>query len=200
MLTGDHSGEPTLHHGDNIPEHRQIPLLVSGDRVVPGEIWPAPEAVDIVPTALNHSVVPDAWATGWYDPGYLTVIHYEAPGGFPLSPDPGPEDRGENYFAGGGVGYDTEISQIIDVETLALEIDGGVSYTLSAWLGGDYNQDDRARLVAEFLASDGTALGSAIVSAVDASDRGNVTSLLYVEVDGTVPQGTRQIKITLEAI
>ena len=128
------------------------------------------------------------------------MLHYDAPDGFPTSTDPGPDDRGENFFAGGGVGYDTEISQTIDVESLALEIDGGVSYTLSAWLGGYYNQDDRARLVAQFLESDGTELGQAILGAVDAADRDNQTSLLYVEAAGTVPQGTRQVKVTLEAI
>ena len=105
-----------------------------------------------------------------------------------------------NTDSGGGVGYDTEISQTIDVENLALEIDGGVGYTLSAWLGGYYNQDDRARLMAQFLESDGTELGRALLGAVDAADRDNQTSLLYVEADGTVPQGTRQVKITLEAI
>jgi hypothetical protein len=50
----DHSGNPTGHHGQNIPEHRLTPLIVSGPSVALGEIWPPPQTVDIVPTALKH--------------------------------------------------------------------------------------------------------------------------------------------------
>ena len=79
LLTGDHSGEPTLHHGYNIPEHRQMPLLVSGDGVVPGEIWPAPEAVDIVPTALNHLGVDLAAYPEWDLDGEVIGTEATAP-------------------------------------------------------------------------------------------------------------------------
>jgi hypothetical protein len=249
LVTGDHAGDPSLHHGYNIPEHRQMPLIVSGDSVAAGEIWPAPQAVDIVPTALSHlgvdleawpdwdldgvvvgaeatappeaaldanlifngdaehergydnySGVPDAWAAGWYDPGYLTVVQYDAPDGFPASTDPGPDDRGSNFFAGGGVGYDTEISQLIDVESLSESIARGLDYTLSAWLGGYYNQDDRAQLTVSFMDQGGTELGSATIGPIDAQDRSDQTSLIYTETTGTVPQGTRQVEVTLDAV
>ena len=248
IITGDHSGEPSLHHGYNIPDHRLMPLIVSGDAVVPGEIWPAPKAVDVVPTALAHLGVdlavwpewdldgvpvgfdlsgapeatlgtnlvfngdaefergydnytgrPDAWAAGWYDPDYLTVIEYDSPDGFPAGAGPGPEDRGINFFAGGGVGYDTEIRQFIDVESLALSIDSGASYTLSGWLGGYANQNDRAEFEVRFLEANGTELSTATIGPVGAQRRGGETGLLCEETQGTVPQGTRQMEVVLTA-
>ena len=54
IVSTDHSGEPELHHGANIPEHRLIPFIMSGPSVATGEIWPPPQTVDIVPTALYH--------------------------------------------------------------------------------------------------------------------------------------------------
>ncbi len=248
IISADHAGDPTLHHGFNIPSHRLTPMIVSGDSVASGEIWPPPQTVDVVPTALQHlgveledwtdwdldgvpigfeatappvaaldvnlifngdaehergypdyEGVPDAWAAGWYDPGYLTVLQYDAPGGFPASSDPGPEDRGANFFAGGGVAYGTEISQLVDVEDLALPIDSGATYILSGWLGGYAEQDDRASLSATFMERDGTVLGSATVGPVWSSERGDQTGLIYEEALGTVPQGTRQIELVLEA-
>ncbi len=248
IVSADHAGDPLLHHGFNIPSHRLTPMIVAGDSVVPGEIWPPPQTVDVVPTALQHLGVelgswpewdldgvplgfeatapatatldtnlifngdaehergythysgePDAWAAGWYDPGYLTVLRYDAPDGFPSSADPGPADRGENFFAGGGVSYSTDISQLIDLAPLALAIDSGATYELSAWLGGYADNNDRASLTASFLARDGSELGSATVGPVWASDRGDATGLLYRETTGTVPQGARMVEVTLDA-
>jgi len=54
IVSSDHGGNPELEHGYNIPEHRLIPLIVSGPAAAAGEIWPAPQTVDIVPTALHH--------------------------------------------------------------------------------------------------------------------------------------------------
>lgn len=54
IMSTDHAGSKGRGHGQNIPAHRRIPLLVSGPSVVPGEIWPPPKAADIVPTALHH--------------------------------------------------------------------------------------------------------------------------------------------------
>ena len=248
LVSADHAGDPLLHHGWNIPSHRLTPMIVAGDSVEPGEIWPAPQTVDVVPTALQHlgveldtwpewdldgvpigfevtappaaaldtnliftgdaehergyphySGVPDAWAAGWYDPGYLTVVQYDAPDGFPTSSDPGPDDRGANFFAGGGVSYSTDMSQLIDVDPLALAIDSGARYELSAWLGGYADNDDRASLTATFMEPDGTVLGTATVGPVWASDRGDRTGFVLEETMGTVPQGTRQVRVTLDA-
>ena len=249
VLTGDHAGEPTLHHGANIPSHREMPLVVSGDSVVSGEIWPPPKAADVVPTVLDHlgvdlqqfshwdldgSVlgkelterpiaqigqnlifngdaewergyshyvsVPDASVPGWSDPGYLTVVNYDAPDGFPRSEDPGPEERGAAFFAGGGVGSDTEMSQVVDVSNLSFEIDSGLTYTLSAHLGGYAGQSDRAVFSVRFLGEGGEELGDARVGPVGASERDDATGLLPKETSGTVPQGTRQVQATLKML
>lgn len=248
IVSADHAGDPTLHHGWNIPSHRLTPMVVAGDSVVPGEIWPPPQTVDVVPTALTHlgvdleawpewdldgvplgfeatappppslgtnlifngdaeyergyphyEDVPDAWAAGWFDPGYLTVVQWDAPDGFPGSDDPGPDDRGENFFAGGGVITSTELSQLIDLDELALEIDTGLSFTLSGWLGGYADNDDRASLSVTFLAANGEELDDATIGPVWASERGNQTGLLYRETTGTVPQGARMAEVVLEA-
>ena len=248
IVTADHAGEPVYHHGYNIPAHREMPLIVSGDSVVPGEIWPPPAAVDVVATALDHlgvrleewpdwnldgSVlggeqdpiptallgsnllfngdaefergysgyggVPDASIPGWKDQGYLTTVLYDSPDGYPTLSDPGPESRGLNFFAGGGVSYDTEMSQRVDVSNLALEVDSGVEYTLSGWLGGYSSQNDRAQMDLKFLKADGTELAVASVAAVGAGEREGATGLFYREAQGVVPQGTRQIEVILKA-
>ena len=52
IISSDHAGTET-RHGSNIPEHREVPLIIWGAESS-GTIWPAPDAVDIVPTALHH--------------------------------------------------------------------------------------------------------------------------------------------------
>ena len=52
IISTDHAGSG-YGHGYNIPEHREVPLIIWGAES-PGTIWPAPDAVDIVPTALHH--------------------------------------------------------------------------------------------------------------------------------------------------
>ena len=52
IISTDHGGTG-YSHGQNIPEHREVPLIVWGAES-PGPIWPNPDAVDAVPTALNH--------------------------------------------------------------------------------------------------------------------------------------------------
>lgn len=54
LVSADHAGSMHLGHGRNIPEHRRIPLIVSGSSVAKGEIWPPPQPADLVPTALAH--------------------------------------------------------------------------------------------------------------------------------------------------
>jgi len=54
IVSSDHGGARGSGHGKNIPAHRRMPLIVSGASVAPGEIWPPPQAVDIVPTVLHH--------------------------------------------------------------------------------------------------------------------------------------------------
>ena len=52
IISSDHAGTG-YGHGYNIPEHRDVPLIIWGAEFT-GEIWPSPDAVDAVPTALRH--------------------------------------------------------------------------------------------------------------------------------------------------
>ena len=113
---------------------------------------------------------------------------------------PGPE-FGDLYFYGGaGLGATTEqISQRIDVTDGAGPIDAGTSdYDLSGWFGGWADQDDRASLIARFLNASDVELGSVTLGDFFAADRGNVSSLLFDEMVGDVPVGTRTIEVVLQ--
>jgi hypothetical protein len=141
------------------------------------------------------------YAAGWDDPGPggVTQINYLAGDGFPSPTDPGPADRGANFFSGGTNDVST-MTQRIDVGNLASAIaTGQVDFALSAWLGGYSSQNDSATVVAQFLNSATTPIGSAQLAAVTAAQRGNQTGLLLREQFGDLPSSTRYIDIALTA-
>jgi arylsulfatase A-like enzyme len=57
LVTTDHGGSGTKH-GQDIPEHRTIFLIVHGPSAQPGKLEPPPVSVDVVPTVLTHLGVP----------------------------------------------------------------------------------------------------------------------------------------------
>ena len=244
ILSTDHAGEPVLHHGENIPEHRLIPLIINGSSVTSGEIWPPPQTVDIVPTVLTHLGangstitdgvpigfsetrrpvaqlgenlifngdaeyergfvgyvgVPDAWVPGWYDPGYFTVVQYDSLGGYPGDGDPGPDDRGLNFFAGGWTNSDSYATWNIDLSSIASDIDAGTNWELSGWLGGYLNQEDHTIVTINFLDSSGDVVGNGVIGPVTATDRNYVTGLLKRSSTGNVPQGAREVEVRIDA-
>ena len=144
---------------------------------------------------------------GWIQDDYFTVVEYGtviASGAFPDFDDPGPSDRGKNFFAGGETWLPTSAYQIIDISPANIvEIDEGtVSYELSGYLGGYFTKPDQATLIASFQNSSGGELGSATIGPVTQLDRFEFsgtwqTGLLLRDTQGFVPEGTRQIKITL---
>lgn len=140
--------------------------------------------------------------TGFTTTGEFTVVAYAAGGGYPTAADPGPLNRGLNFFAGGSDATDSTGMQAIDVSAGSSAIDGGAStFDLSAWLGGYASQEDHATITLTFLDAGGAALGSgAVLGPVTASDRGNVTGLLFRETTGFVPAGTRTIDFTLDLL
>lgn len=86
---------------------------------------------------------PDQYVSAWRDPGpeQMTAIRYGS-SGFPAQGDPGPPNRGENFFSGSGNGVQ-ELSQSIDLRRFASVVDSGSArYELSGWLGGWLNQED----------------------------------------------------------
>ena len=57
IVSTDHGGSGK-GHGQNIPEHRTIFLLVAGKSAARGTIEPAPGIVDIAPTVFQHLDIP----------------------------------------------------------------------------------------------------------------------------------------------
>jgi hypothetical protein len=139
---------------------------------------------------------------GWTTSGALTVVAYGTPDPsfppFPSPTDPGPGDRGANFFAGGPTLGDSNATQLVNVAAAAFLIDSGqVTYDLSGYLGGWTNQEDNAVLQITFKQGS-LVLGSAEIGPVLADDRGDVTGLLERSTSGLVPVGTRQILVTLQ--
>jgi len=134
----------------------------------------------------------------WTTAGSFTVVEYGAAGGFPTATDPGPTNRGLNFFAGGPSNPLSSAFQSIDESADAAVIDTGkVNFTLSGFLGGWDSQDDHAVLSATFLDNSGSDLGSASIGPVWAADRGDETGLLLRTTTGVLPIGTRTIDVLL---
>ncbi len=81
-------------------------------------------------------------------------------------------------------------SYLIDSQT--------VWFNFSAWLGGYSNQNDNAQISLTFLDQTNQKVGNTtILGPVLASDRGNVTSLVFRQTNGLVPVGARSIIVTV---
>src|SRR5215467_12718310 len=176
----------------------------------------APPAVDLPIAGKNLIVNGDAEAgpgtdgdsvapnvPGWTRTGEFTAIAYDTAnsGNFPTASDPGPPDRGRNFFGGGPNADRSGAIQTVDVSAVGSILDSGrVSYTFSAWLGGYRGQDDQVQLTAQFVGADGRVLATSSLPTVLDSDRGGRTALLPRTTSGSVPVGTRTIKVDMEMI
>lgn len=121
-----------------------------------------------------------------------TAVRYGAAGGFPLA-GAGPSDAGLNFFAGGPTTAATQLTQLVDLQAYA-----GRAFTLSGWFGGWQAQNDDALLTVSFLDAQALELSAASVGGVTAADRGNATQLLLRSLDGVIPAGTTQMRVTLD--
>lgn len=72
IVSTDHGGETEkapgavkARHGDDVPDHRTIFVIVSGKDVRKGEILPAPNSVDVPQTVLRHLGVAVRPEWGW---------------------------------------------------------------------------------------------------------------------------------------
>ena len=139
------------------------------------------------------------WGTG---PRFTQVAYGASGTNFPTTQVAGSIGGGSAFFAGGrddGGGFTDVAYQEIDVSGAATEIDaGGVSATLTAYLGGTSGQADNAVVFARFDSGDQT-FGSVSVGPVTDSDRGGVTTLLKRSAQAPVPAGTRTIRIQITA-
>ncbi len=157
------------------------------------------------PGAANGGIIEPI--PGWTRQGPIDVIRYSPAnsGGYISPTDPGPADRGKNYFWGGsdnsqnlGSSAVTSMTQTIDLTTAAaLFAQGNVHFTLSAWLGGYLGQDDSGKLTVEFVSLTGQTLSTASVGPVLAKDRGNTYGLVQRSTDGAVPAGTIKVNVKL---
>jgi hypothetical protein len=112
-------------------------------------------------------------------------------------PEPTGDPVNWRYIYGGQEPVST-VSQSLDVSSVAAHVDrGGVTCALSAYLGGQNDQEDSALLTAEFLDGVGGSLGTLTLGPVTAGDRGGVTGLLYREDSCGVPADTRSIDVTI---
>ncbi|WP_310425305.1 PEP-CTERM sorting domain-containing protein [Chamaesiphon sp. VAR_48_metabat_135_sub] len=140
---------------------------------------------------------------GWTTNSDFRVVGYgttsTVPGTiFPQTTDPGPVNRGNNFFYGGPEWRNTAVSQQIDVSTLSSIIDAGHAQSdLSAFFGGSPGQLDIAYLRVIFNSEviGGTAqtlggyeLGDSSVTMPGLFEKNNV---------GLVPIGTRSISVNL---
>ncbi|MBW4595951.1 MAG: PEP-CTERM sorting domain-containing protein [Brasilonema angustatum HA4187-MV1] len=150
---------------------------------------------------------------GWTTTGSFSVLKYGATGFNFTNPSgnvvsvtlpgnnvPGPSDRGANLFYGGGDRASSSASQLVDISDLASTVDAGQgTFNLSGWLGGYGTDGDRASLNISFLDQSKQSLGTASIFAPTPTQRNNTTGLFLQSANGSVPVGTRQINVLLNA-
>lgn len=135
---------------------------------------------------------------GWTTHGNFTAVEYGAAGAFPMWDDPGPADRGKNFFSGGPDSALSWAVQTVDVSAAAAVVDGGtVAYALSGYIGGYGDQEDNVTVTAQFLGAAGGALARVAIGPVLALDRRGVTGLVERHTSGRVPPGTRAIRVQI---
>lgn len=134
--------------------------------------------------------------SNWTTSSAFTVIPYSAGGGYPGPGDPGPPDRGNNFFAGGNGAAVSTATQNIDLSANAADINAGnVIFELSGYFGGFSSDNDNARLSATFF-NGNTSLSIVTVGHVTAKDRGNATGLIFRRGSGLVPVNATRVVIT----
>ncbi len=145
---------------------------------------------------------------GWSVTGTPTVIEYGAKRrtAWPLStpgpvwgsyPSARPSPTDTQFFGGGNVGTST-LSQTVDLGAAAPSIDAGaVPFTLSGRLGGTSTDPSAASITVQFLADDGTPLGTGKIGPVTALDRWLQTGLLERDTSGVIPVGARSARVVV---
>lgn len=134
---------------------------------------------------------------GWTITGNATAIKYDV-SGYVASTDPGPTNRGLNYFAGGSSDALSTMTQTISLASYATKVaTGAITYTLSGYLGGFSSQDDNVTVTASFRNAAGTEVGTVTIGPVLAADRGSVTGMLAESASGTVPATAQSVFITV---
>jgi tRNA A-37 threonylcarbamoyl transferase component Bud32 len=133
----------------------------------------------------------------WVVKDKFSIVKYGSPN-FVGVGDPGPPDRGANFFTGGPGNAQSSASQTIDVSQGSGGIDSGdKKYTLSGWLGGFAAQGDNATVNVTFQDAGGNTLGTDKIGPVTDVARKDQTGLVKAEQTGTVPKGTRKVVVEI---
>lgn len=144
-------------------------------------------------TTGNVVAVPNWTSTS----GAFTAVQWGSPTGYPQPSDPGPSDRGANFFAGGNGAAFSTATQTIDLSANGFDINqGNVVYNLTGYFGGFSSDNDNATLTATFF-NGSTNLGAVTTGDVIAFDRSNATGLLQRCASGTIPVGSTSVVLTL---
>lgn len=165
------------------------PVALGANLIVNGDAEAGPGTPDAMKPVTD---IP-----GWMTKGRFDVVAYGARGDVPAADDPGPPDRGKNFFTGGFNDPISTATQRVDVSSQSAAIDAGVTYTLSGWVGGYATQADGAVVAIQLTDANGRGLGQAEIGPVTPSDRGSRTSFLQRSASGVVPKGTRKIVVTV---
>ena len=174
---------------------RMSPLYTPTSPAAPANLLVNSGAEASEGSTSNAVTVPLA---SWSTTGGMTALRYGT-SGYPKTTSPGPADRGRVFFSGGTTTTATA-TQTVSTSDLAPVVDGaGATYELSGWLGGYGTQADGVRVVATFRDAAGTALGSAGIGPVTAADRAGVTGMLRRSATGSVPVGTRTVRVVATA-
>lgn len=196
-----------------------------GNATTPAETWPPTSDLDnpaswvvsqagpASPIPANGNLLPFGNAEGlaggdgsvsvpwpgWKISGRLTITRWDTANGYPVATDPGPEDRGANFFSGGPDSASSTATIRMELPVSPARIDAGqVVAELSGWFGGFQGQDDSASLKATFLTSAGAELESMRVGGFTAEQRQGLTALLPDLATLVVPTNARLIEVVLE--
>jgi hypothetical protein len=144
-------------------------------------------------------VVPDGYALvdipNWRRVGNFTLAPYGS-GGFPELSEAKRIGGGKYFFSGGPDNTASRAYQVIKISGRNAAIDAGrLKLNVAAWLGNWDGQRDSARVAVDFLDAGGDVLGT--IRTVAVSVTGSTFS--RKTATGTLPKGTRQVKVILLA-
>lgn len=151
---------------------------------------------------LDASETPLSGLPGWEIDGALLVTQWGTAGGWPLTTDSGPPDRGLNFYAGGpDTGPGSGLTTATHRTTLPFPADaidsGRLSLELSGWFGGFQGQADTAYLSVRLLDGTGRELEALQVGGVTPEMRAGRTGLLKDSTVRPLPPGARQLEVAL---
>lgn len=136
--------------------------------------------------------------TDWTPGGDPTVAWYNAFFGHQIDIRI-PNNGGNAFFTGGPDSSHSSFSQRIDLTSIPGLINAGqVNFSLSAALGGYFDNNDNAKVYVNFENAAGARISTASTGTVLATDRNNATKLLYRSDTGTIPASTSFAQVSID--